>query len=373
MINDIAEGSNRCSVCILPKQASRLQFDSDGVCDLCGNELKSDLLKPEDNVEELIKKVKAAGEKRSYDCLVGLSGGRDSTYLLSLLVERHGLRCLVAYYETPFTPKQIADNVQRVTEYYNVPIISIDISKDYHLDIAKKMTEMWLRRPSEAMANLSCSVCKMLNRDLYQIASEYKISTVFYGSNRFEAYQFSSAGHKVNEKNNLFTNFRKMLSLSKAGVNALVTYKGLWRYLGVAFKASILYISPHTPWLKFRYSRIRFIDYFSFASWDEDEADKIIEKAGWKLPPYANSYWRADCTFNEVKNCMFKMMNGVSYMDAYIANMVRCGYISREEGLKRISKEGVISKQRLSEACLALDLDPDVFLQNGNPIKSDKI
>ena len=373
MSNDFTDGSNRCSVCILPKDNSRLTFDSNGVCELCGNELKSDLLKPDDNIEELIKKVKAKGGKRPYDCLVGLSGGRDSTYLLSLLVEKHGLRCLAAYYETPFTPKQIAENVRRVTEYYNVPIINIDISKDYHLDIAKKMTEMWLRRPSEAMANLSCSVCKMLNRDLYQIAREYKISTVFYGSNRFEAYQFSSAGHNVSEKNNLYTNIRKMLLLSKAGVDALVTYKSLWRYLSVAFKASILYISPYTPWLRFRYPHIKFLDYFSFAPWDENEANKMIEKAGWKLPPYANSYWRADCTFNEVKNCMFKIMNGVSYMDAYLANMVRCGYITREEGLKRISKEGMISKERLSEACSLIDIDPNVFLQNGNVNNSDKI
>ena len=49
-------------------------------------------------------------------------------------------------------------------------------------------------------------------------------------------------------------------------------------------------------------------------------------------------------------------MTGMTYMDAYMSNMVRAGTLSREEALRRIKIEGTISAERLSEVCEILEL-----------------
>ena len=59
---------------------------------------------------------------------------------------------------------------------------------------------------------------------------------------------------------------------------------------------------------------------------------------------------------------MFGKMSGVTYMDAFVANMVRSGSITREEGLERLAKEGRVSMERVEDACRVLDLPTDLFV-----------
>lgn len=54
-------------------------------------------------------------------------------------------------------------------------------------------------------------------------------------------------------------------------------------------------------------------------------------------------------------------MTGVSYVDAFMSNMVRAGVLDRTEALRRLRVEGVPSEERLRSACEVLDLPPDTF------------
>ena len=82
---------------------------------------------------------------------------------------------------------------------------------------------------------------------------------------------------------------------------------------------------------------------------------------GWELPPGCNSYWKADCDFAEIKNIMFKKTAGVTYADALFSNMVRLGYISREEAIARDETEGKTSEVRLKRALNTLGLPENFF------------
>ena len=76
---------------------SRLTFDEFGVCDHCSTFYKSIAPywdpKQEKSTElnDLVKKIKSSGKKNEFDCLMGMSGGIDSSYLLHKMVTEYNL------------------------------------------------------------------------------------------------------------------------------------------------------------------------------------------------------------------------------------------------------------------------------------------
>ena len=365
--------TSRCSSCVLPRNTKAIEFDDTGTCSLCSaaralRPETGDVVRAGGDLEERLDDIRARGKGRPYDCVVGISGGRDSTYLLWLLVTRHRLRCLAAYYRTPFTPDAIDRNVRRLVSKLEVPLAEMDISQEYHLRIARDLTRLWLREPQPVLANLVCAPCKLVNREVYRIARRSAVPSIVYGGNRFEIYQLGAAqstqavaAHGTTGLHTLGGATRKMLRLARRGVGALGRSAELWRYVPIGFQSSILYINPHTPWLKLRYRDIRALEYFHHTEWVEEEAEAALREVGWELPPGANMSWRADCCLGEVKNRMFGKMNGITYVDAYFSNLVRAGLASRDEALRRLATEGRPSAERLREACRLLEVDPASF------------
>lgn len=363
----------RCSSCVLPRNTTAIPFDESGTCSLCNaakahEPIPASSPRAEGDLEDLLEKIRARGRGRPYDCLVGLSGGRDSTYLLWLLVTKHKLRCLAAYYRTPFTPDAIDGNVRRLVSRLEVPLVEMDISREYHLRVARSLVRLWLRKPQPVLANLICAPCKLVNREAYRIARRNHIASIVYGGSRFEIFQLGAAqstgavaAHGQTGHHTLQWATTTMLRLAKRGVGALARSTDLWRYVPVGIQSSILYVNPHAPWLRLRYPTIRALDYFFHTDWNEDGAEAALREVGWELPPGANMTWRADCCLGELKNRMFGRMTGFTYVDAYFSNIVRAGLISREEGLQRLATEGRPSSERLREACRLLDIDPGLF------------
>lgn len=362
------KGVERCNRCLLPK-SSYLGFDDEGICSLC-NTAKQINASPQDKVtstDELdirIESIKARGRGRPFDCVVGVSGGRDSSYLLYLLVHKHHLRCLAAYYRTPFTSEVIDANVKRLTAKLAVPLVEMDISRKLHKRFAREFVILWTKKPYPTIANMACAQCKLVNREIYKIAIANDTKSIVTGSNRFEAVQIASGvPHNAvltanTAKKQLLprAQFYNTMMLIKKGIATLGTSAKLWRYIPTGFKASVMYLSPHTSYLRFRYRGIFVLEYFYFAEWNEAEGKEVLSELEWQLPPDCISLWKSDCSFAELKNYMFRKMTGITYVDAFISNMVRDGVLSKDEALKRIEAEGKISLKRVSEICRILEL-----------------
>lgn len=103
-------------------------FDENGVCQRC-NEYKNRIL-PEWNYGEgheaelhaLLEKIKQSGVGKQYDCILGLSGGLDSTYMLHLAVSEWGLRPFVFHIDAGWNLPIAEDNIKRVTEKLKVEL-----------------------------------------------------------------------------------------------------------------------------------------------------------------------------------------------------------------------------------------------------------
>jgi asparagine synthetase B (glutamine-hydrolysing) len=90
-----------CNKCVMDSTDPNITFDENGVCDHCHdfeNNVKPNWHTDENGRKELVKivsKIKASGRGKDFDCILGISGGVDSSYMLHLAVKEFGLRPLV--------------------------------------------------------------------------------------------------------------------------------------------------------------------------------------------------------------------------------------------------------------------------------------
>ena len=105
-----------------------ITFDENGVCMRC-NEYK-ERIEPgwnhgkghEKELESLISAIKKSGEEKEYDCILGLSGGLDSSYMLHLAVKEWGLRPFVFHIDAGWNLPVAEENIRRLTDKLGVEL-----------------------------------------------------------------------------------------------------------------------------------------------------------------------------------------------------------------------------------------------------------
>jgi len=115
--------NQRCKRCNLPANYCRINIDADGVCNYCKGDSKPfnylglDALKRD--INDILSKQ---NPNRRYDCAVGVSGGRDSSYLLYFAKEVLGLRVLAVSMVHDFMPSETRHNIKTIVERLGVDI-----------------------------------------------------------------------------------------------------------------------------------------------------------------------------------------------------------------------------------------------------------
>ena len=108
-----------CTRCVMDTTDPLIEFDDQGHCNMCTEYLQTRLpylrerQAPTDSIEDLFDRVRQAGRGSKYDCLVGVSGGVDSSYLTALAVE-HGLRPLAVHLDNGWNSKIAVENIRRL-------------------------------------------------------------------------------------------------------------------------------------------------------------------------------------------------------------------------------------------------------------------
>ena len=126
---------------------SKITFDKKGVCDHC-NTYFNDIL-PKWNPEglddnalyNLAGKIKKDGQGKDFDCIMGMSGGIDSSYLLYLAVEKLGLRPLVFHVDAGWNSQEAVNNIERMVDGLGLDlyteVINWEEMKDLQLSFFK--------------------------------------------------------------------------------------------------------------------------------------------------------------------------------------------------------------------------------------------
>jgi len=119
-----------CTNCIMDTSDPKITFDSKGMCDYCTNFY--DLIKPNWNPDEIglkkimpiINKIKEEGKGNEHDCLIGISGGLDSSYVTYVAVKKFGLRPLMFHCDTGWNSDLGVSNIQKIIEGLNLDLVT---------------------------------------------------------------------------------------------------------------------------------------------------------------------------------------------------------------------------------------------------------
>lgn len=115
-----------CTNCVMDTTDSNIIFDEKGVCERC-NEYENSILPwwkhgkgNEAELKAILDKVKASGKGKEYDCILGLSGGLDSCYMLHLAVTEWGLRPFVFHIDAGWNLPVAEENIRKLCDKLGV-------------------------------------------------------------------------------------------------------------------------------------------------------------------------------------------------------------------------------------------------------------
>ncbi len=112
----------RCTNCVMDTTDSAITFDEHGVCDFCNDFYQNiqptwqNKLKDKDLLRRTAEQIKAASKGNKYDCIIGMSGGVDSSYLCYVAKELMGLNPLVYCVDTGWNLNVAVENIERIVK-----------------------------------------------------------------------------------------------------------------------------------------------------------------------------------------------------------------------------------------------------------------
>lgn len=119
-----------CANCIMDTSDPSISFDNKGYCDFCNNyytEIQPNWHPNDVGVQKIlpiIEKIKKEGEGKDYDCLIGISGGLDSSYVTYAAVKKFGLRPLMFHCDTGWNSDLGVSNIQCIIEGLNLDLVT---------------------------------------------------------------------------------------------------------------------------------------------------------------------------------------------------------------------------------------------------------
>ena len=118
-----------CSRCVLDSTVPGIEFDAEGVCSHCRLFDRLETRYPQgeparERFRRLIEEMKAAGRGRKYDCVMGYSGGTDSTYCL-YVAKKAGLRPLAVHFDNGWVAPVARENMEKVARRLGVDVKAV--------------------------------------------------------------------------------------------------------------------------------------------------------------------------------------------------------------------------------------------------------
>lgn len=306
----------RCTRCVMDTTDSKITFDEKGVCDHCRNFDKNiaPYWKPNENrfdeLEKIAEKIRKAGRHSEYDCILGLSGGADSSYLAYIAKEVMHLRPLAVVVDTGWNLNVAVENIEKIVK-------GLDIDMYTEVIYWKEMADLQLAFFKSGISSQDFPQDHAIFASLYNYAVKHNIKYVLTGSN--SATEFIRPPVEWIYMNDL----RMAKDIHKKfGKRELKTYPtcGMLTYkLYYKFVKGMHRVYP--------------LDYVVY---NKQEAEELLhEKYGWTK--YENKHYENVFTrFFEGYYLPHKF--GFDTRKNVASNEILAGTLTREEALKRLEQ-----------------------------------
>lgn len=173
----------RCTRCIMDDASDPfITFDENGYCNYCTNALRKKAhwyypnAEGQHKLKALLEKIKAEAQGKEYDCLMGLSGGLDSSYLAYLGAHKWGLRIAAVHIDDGYDTEISKENIRKLCEKAGIKLITITPDAEQY----NALTKAYMKA---GVPNLAVPQDNILFACLYDFARKNKIKYFLSGGN----------------------------------------------------------------------------------------------------------------------------------------------------------------------------------------------
>lgn len=315
-----------CKICTLNDQIFSVTIDEEGLCNYCRHYRKSDSVLPQDGYEAKERQFVEACSKYKdlpYQVLLAYSGGKDSTYTLYLLRRKYNLSVLAVTFDNGFLTEQCRRNIHEATTNLGADQVTIkpafsNLAKAFNLAACQ---EIFPKKSLERASSICTACIGLVKSAVYKEAILRRIPFVSFGW----------TPGQVNRKAAIVKLDYSMLLANQSQIE-----EPLVRSLGNEFRKYFM----DAAWLEEQKEFIPCLAYpLVFSGYDEEAILDTIRGIGWKRPEDTDTN-STNCLLNSYANSIHTRTYGYNPYSLEIANLVREGFMSREEGLRKIAESG---------------------------------
>ncbi len=306
-----------CTNCVMDTTDPDIRFDEQGCCDFCKNFYN--VILPSWHTDErgareleaLAEKIKREGQEKKYDCLIGLSGGVDSSYLTYVAVEKLGLRPLMLSVDTGWNLNVANENVERVINGLGLDLVTLVVDWE-------EMKDLQIAFLKSGVPYQDFPQDHAIFAGLYNYAAENEFKYVLTGGN------YSTEGVKPPKEWTYLNDIRFMRDIhSKFGKKPLKNFPmcGMFKYR-----------------LYYRYIKgIQRIWPLNYVPYHKEEAVATLEERfGWQT--YANKHYE-DIFTRFYEGYWLPKRFGYDKRRCYFSSLILSGQMTRDQALDGLSQQ----------------------------------
>lgn len=303
-----------CKKCVMDSSDRDIKFDNEGICNHCHDfdkNLPHRVIfgdKGKTQLNSIINKIKKKGKNKEYDCIVGLSGGVDSSYV-AYMCKKLGLRPLAVHLDNGWNSELAVSNIERI-------ITNLDFDLYTHVLDWREFKDLQL------------SFLKASTPD-GEVPTDHAIFAVLL---------------KVARENNISYIMNGMNYLTEASVVPSWSYgHGDWKYIKYiqnTFGQKKLRDFPYyTSWDMFYMlfiKRLKFISILNYIDYNKEEAIKVLEnELGWEY--YGGKHHESTYT-KFFQAYILPSKFSIDKRKIHLSNGIQSGHIKRDFALEELKK-----------------------------------
>jgi N-acetyl sugar amidotransferase len=293
-----------------------ISFDEKGVCNHCNNyfqyeksyQLVGDAAKAE--LQRIVNLLKIEGKDKSYDCIMGLSGGVDSSFLAYYATKELGLRPLVVHVDSGWNSELAVNNIQNIVQRLNLDLHTLVLDWE-------EIKDLQLAFFKSGIANLDVPQDHAFIASLYQEAQKYGIKYILNGGNMAtESILPAAWGYDASDA---------------------VHVKGIHKKFGtIPLKTYPIYSDFKKLFYYPFYTRMQVFRPLEYIPYNKQDAKKVlIEKLGWR--DYGGKHYES--TFTKFFQAYYLPTKfGYDKRKAHLASLIVSKQMTRQDALYELEK-----------------------------------
>lgn len=313
----------------MPDTYPGIDFNDEGICNFCASHKPHQYL----GENKLIDLVNSTKKISKFDCLIPLSGGKDSIFILYYAVKRLNLKAVAVNYDSGMQSEMALNNIKNATSILGVPLVIKSANKKLQ---RKRLTALINLQNRTGRFIYGCGDCvPILQAITIKYANDNDIPILFDGGSILEHPPKSTKKSKIPSKIESLLKY-KFFNLDIIKYYYFIKYNFynslLNKEMGVGSVST-----PPSGYKKYftcgATKVIRFSDYICLS--DQDKVKIISKELNWEQPQKKDK--RFDCLLHCLSDLDSLKRCGITSNGIVYSNMIREGLMAREEALLKES------------------------------------